>query len=124
MQDMLNEMKKQMEKLKSKNLALISTLKEINDADASKKQVQQNNMSFRTRMFKPFPSSATKYGVLQENLNAMDIMMYKIPIEKFDGKELYPGLGGNFRQWGERFIMEPELYENGMDGRHEDSCSG
>jgi hypothetical protein len=54
---------------------------------------------------KSFPdSSSDKWK--RGRQGTVDPKYMKLPIAKFNGKEIHPGLGGNFREWGENFVMQ------------------
>ena len=99
----MEDMRAHIRELKEMNKLLMDQLKRSNDSG-------QQVGSTGVRKIESFPSSktasvtvATAKTYRNTKKNSSD---YKVPIEKFEGTELYPGLGGNFREWGENFIME------------------
>ncbi len=83
-------------------------------------QIKRNNENEQyigppsMRRTESFPSSRTESMSSGSNYRKRTSHDYKVPIEKFNGVELYPGLGGNFREWGENFIMELVTLQESM----------
>jgi hypothetical protein len=51
-----------------------------------------------------FPLSSC--GRTRRQRCGVDLKNTKLPIAKFNGKEIHPGLGANFKEWGENFIEQ------------------
>jgi hypothetical protein len=98
-----NCLMRKIESLMAKNQELMKIIKE--NGLEKKNQVSQSYGSMNGGIpVEQFPSSSV--GRTRRQRHCVDLKNTKLPIAKFNGKEVHPGLGANFREWGENFIEQ------------------
>ena len=105
----MEAMKESIKELREMNKVLMDQLKKNNESN-----INSGPPSFRRTESFPNSTAGSTSTIKVSRLKGKSSKDFEVPIEKFDGTELYPGLGGNFREWGENFVMELVTVQENM----------